>query len=85
MCVCLYVWRRPVFTWLPFPLYVCLMAYECFHGNNDSLSWLDGPTYGHAAEGKESSGDHIWLWGDFLFHICTAGRVCGVKQLLSSR
>ena len=43
------------------------MAYECFHGNNDSLSWLDGPTYGHAAEGKESSGDHIWLWGDFYF------------------
>lgn len=42
------------------------MAYECFHGNNDSLSWLDGPTYGHAAEGKESSGDHIWLWGDFF-------------------
>lgn len=71
MYVCLslgvYVWRRAVFTYVPLLLYVCLMAYECFHGNNDSLSWLDGPTYGQAAEGKQSSGDHIWLWWDFYF------------------
>lgn len=51
-----------------FLLYVCLMAYGCFHGNNnDSLSWLDGLTHGQEAEGNQSSGDHFWLWVDFYF------------------
>ncbi len=69
MCVWLYVCMRGGGQCLPrlLSFYMCLMAYECFHGNNDSLSWLDGLTYRQAEEGKQSSGDRIWLWGDFYF------------------
>lgn len=48
-------------------LYVCLMVYGCFHGNNDTLSFLLGLTHGQEAEGNQSSGDHFWPWVAFYF------------------
>ena len=73
VCVCLslcvYVWRRTVFTWVPFLLYVCLMAYECFHGNNDSLSWLDGPTYGQQQRGDRVQVTIFGCGGIFISYL----------------
>lgn len=64
--------RRTVFTevllifFLPL-LYVCLMVYGRFHGNNDTLRCLLGLTHGQEAEGNQSSGDHFWPWVAFYF------------------
>lgn len=59
------------------------MAYECYHGNNWSLSWLDELKHGQ----RRGEVEFRWPYsamGRFFLHICTAGSVHEVKWLLLS-
>lgn len=58
-----------MFTKVPFRSYVCLMAYECFHSNNDSLSWLDGPTYGQQQRGSRVQVTIFGCGGIFISYL----------------
>lgn len=70
-CECVCVYEDSVYPgsydFFFFLLYVCLMVYGRFHGNNDTLSCLLGLTHGQEAEGNQSSGDHFWPWVAFYF------------------
>lgn len=82
-CVCVGGQCLPRFFWVFFPplLYVCLMVYGRFHGNNDTLSCLPGLTHGQEAEGNQSSGDRFWPWVAFYF-ICAPQEASAVLKWL---